>query len=98
MKEHFLPVELGKAYRLINHGPTVLVASAHGGMEDVMAASWAAALAPQEPAIRAMGDFLRGEVAAGRGYQPAGENVFRALRQPLEQVKVLQNNTLKMVQ
>lgn len=58
-------------------------------LTDVMAASWAAALAPQEPAIRAMGDFLRGEVAAGRGYQPAGENVFRALRQPLEQVKVL---------
>lgn len=54
-----------------------------------MADSWAAALAPQEQAIRAMGDFLRAEVAAGRGYQPAGEHVFRALRQPLPHVKVL---------
>lgn len=35
-----LPVELGKAYRLLNHGPTVLVSSAHGGNSNVMAAAW----------------------------------------------------------
>ena len=29
-----------------------------------------------------MGDFLRGEVAAGRRYLPAGENVLRAFKQP----------------
>jgi flavin reductase (DIM6/NTAB) family NADH-FMN oxidoreductase RutF len=51
MKEHFLPVELGKAYRLINHGPTVLVSSAHGGMEDVMAASWACGLDISPPKV-----------------------------------------------
>ncbi len=38
------PVELPKAYRLINHGPTVLVSSAHGGRRNVMAASWNMAL------------------------------------------------------
>jgi flavin reductase (DIM6/NTAB) family NADH-FMN oxidoreductase RutF len=33
-------VELSKAYRLLNHGPTVLVTSAHGGSSNVMAAAW----------------------------------------------------------
>ncbi len=36
-----------------------------------------------------MGDFLRAEVAAGRRYQPRGEEVFRALRQPLGDIRVL---------
>jgi flavin reductase (DIM6/NTAB) family NADH-FMN oxidoreductase RutF len=33
-------VELSKSYRLINHGPTVLVSSAHAGEQNVMAAAW----------------------------------------------------------
>jgi flavin reductase (DIM6/NTAB) family NADH-FMN oxidoreductase RutF len=44
MNEHFSPVELEKAYRLINHGPTVLVSARHGGVDDVMAAAWSCAL------------------------------------------------------
>jgi flavin reductase (DIM6/NTAB) family NADH-FMN oxidoreductase RutF len=35
-----IPVELEKAYRLMNHGPVVLVTSAHGGVSNVMAAAW----------------------------------------------------------
>jgi flavin reductase (DIM6/NTAB) family NADH-FMN oxidoreductase RutF len=35
-----LPVALPHAYRLVNHGPTVLVSSAHGGRRNVMAAAW----------------------------------------------------------
>lgn len=34
------PVELEKAYRLLNHGPTVLISSAHQGKDNVMAAAW----------------------------------------------------------
>ena len=34
------PVPLAKAYRLINHGPTVLVSSAHAGRRNVMAVAW----------------------------------------------------------
>lgn len=41
MNQYTTPVELEKAYRLINHGPTVLVSARHGGVEDVMAAAWA---------------------------------------------------------
>jgi len=36
-----------------------------------------------------MGDFLRAEVAAGRRYLPAGENVLRAFKQPFDGVRVL---------
>ena len=40
MSSHFQPVALEHASRLINHGPTVLVTSAHGGRRNVMAAAW----------------------------------------------------------
>ena len=33
-------IPLTHAYRLLNHGPTVLVSSAHGGRRNVMAAAW----------------------------------------------------------
>ena len=36
-----------------------------------------------------MGQFLREELAAGRGYLPAGEQVFRAFQRPLADVRVL---------
>lgn len=41
---HFLPVPLDKSYRLMNHGPTVLVSAQHGGVANVMAAAWACVL------------------------------------------------------
>ncbi|MDV6343167.1 flavin reductase family protein [Nitrosomonas sp. Is37] len=44
MDNHIFPVELKKAYRLINHGPTVLVSARHDGVDNVMAAAWACAL------------------------------------------------------
>ena len=50
---------------------------------------WAEALAPVSGRIAAMGDFLRAEVAAGRPYLPTGENVLRAFRAPLADVRVL---------
>lgn len=51
--------------------------------------AWAAALEPVADRIAAMGDFLRAENAAGRGYLPAGPNVLRAFRYPLAEVRVL---------
>jgi uracil-DNA glycosylase len=58
-------------------------------LEEIVAPDWARALAPVEPRIHAMGDFLRGEVAAGRGYLPAGDAVLRAFSRPLADVRVL---------
>ena len=36
----FAPVQLSHASRLLNHGPTVLVTSAHRGRANIMAAAW----------------------------------------------------------
>jgi uracil-DNA glycosylase len=58
-------------------------------LDELVAPDWAAALAPVEPTIRAMGDLLRAEVAAGRGYLPAGPDVLRAFRRPMADVRVL---------
>jgi len=44
MHEHIAAVPLDKAYRLLNHGPTILVSSRHAGVQNVMAAAWACAL------------------------------------------------------
>lgn len=41
---HFTPVPLDKSYRLMNHGPTVLVSAQHGDTINVMAAAWACVL------------------------------------------------------
>jgi len=50
---HRLPVPLDKAYRLLNHGPTVLVSAAHGDQRNIMAAAWAMPLdfAPPKVAV-----------------------------------------------
>ena len=50
---HRLSVPLDKAYRLLNHGPTVLVSAAHGGQRNIMAAAWAMPLdfAPPKVAV-----------------------------------------------
>ncbi|MGK2875637.1 MAG: uracil-DNA glycosylase [Nocardioides sp.] len=55
----------------------------------LMAPDWAAALAPVDDQVAAMGAFLRAEVAAGRDYLPAGDHIFRAFRTPLAEVRVL---------
>lgn len=54
-----------------------------------MASDWAAALAPVEPRLRAVGDALRAEIAAGHRYLPAPDAVLRAFRRPLAEVRVL---------
>ena len=58
-------------------------------LRQMMDDGWAEALAPVEARIRAMGDFLRAEVAAGRRYLPAGDLVLRAFQQPFADVRVL---------
>jgi len=50
---------------------------------------WARALAPAADQIAAAGDFLRAEIAEGRSYLPAGDNVLRAFKQPFDEVRVL---------
>ena len=58
-------------------------------LRSIIDPGWADALEPVAGRIAAMGDFLRAEVAAGRRYLPAGENVLRAFKQPFADVRVL---------
>src|SRR5215472_9266676 len=58
-------------------------------LRSIIDPGWADALEPVAGRIAAMGDFLRAEVAAGRRYLPAGENVLRAFKQPFAGVRVL---------
>lgn len=66
-------------------GKSLTELAADGAMDP----GWAGALAPVADRIAAMGDFLRAENAAGRGYLPAGPNVLRAFSYPLADVRVL---------
>lgn len=50
---------------------------------------WARALEPVAPDVAALGERLRAEVAEGRRYLPAGDDVLRAFRRPLADVRVL---------
>ena len=58
MDSHVAPVPLEKAYRLINHGPTVLVSARHGGMDNVMAAAWACGLDFDPPKLTVILDKM----------------------------------------
>lgn len=58
-------------------------------LSQLMAPDWAAAMAPMADRIASMGDFLRAENAAGRGYLPAGGDILRAFSYPMADVRVL---------
>src|SRR5690348_10491241 len=58
-------------------------------LREIIDPEWAQALEPVAGRIAAMGQFLRAELAAGRRYLPAGENVLRAFTQPFGAARVL---------
>lgn len=70
-------------------GARVRYRGSMSNLHSIMDREWADALAPVADDIAAMGDFLREENAAARGYLPAGENVLRAFTYPLSEVRVL---------
>ena len=54
-----------------------------------MAPDWRDALAPIARNIKQMDEFLKAEQEAGRNFLPARENIFRAFREPMANVRVL---------
>ncbi|WP_088287177.1 flavin reductase family protein [Ideonella sp. A 288] len=65
------PVPLPQAYRLLNHGPTVLVSAAHGGQRNLMAAAWAMPLDFDPPKVAVVVDrstFTRGLIEASGSF------------------------------
>ena len=58
-------------------------------LEGLVHESWVPDLAGQQENLTAIGEFLRAENAAKRPWAPAGQNILRALTQPLDDVRVL---------
>lgn len=58
-------------------------------LSELVAPDWAEALAPVADTVADIGTFLRSELATGRSYLPAGQNVLRAFSRPMSGVKVL---------
>jgi uracil-DNA glycosylase len=58
-------------------------------LKELVEDGWAQALEPVADQVAAMGEFLRAELAAGRQYLPAGQNVLRAFTFPFDNVRVL---------
>jgi len=58
-------------------------------LEELVHESWIPDLAGQQDTLTQLGDFLRAESAAGRPWAPSGNNILRALTQPLHDVRVL---------
>jgi uracil-DNA glycosylase len=58
-------------------------------LSELVHPSWAAALEPVAGVVAELGEFLRSEVAAGRGYLPGGPHVLRAFERPFDEVRVL---------
>lgn len=58
-------------------------------LSELVESGWARALEPVASNVAELGRVLRAEVAAGRGYLPAGPNVLRAFTTPFDDVRVL---------
>ncbi|GJF10871.1 uracil-DNA glycosylase [Mycolicibacterium cyprinidarum] len=58
-------------------------------LNELVDEAWARALAPVEPQVAQMGEFLRAELADGHRYLPIGPNVLRAFKFPFDRVRVL---------
>jgi uracil-DNA glycosylase len=58
-------------------------------LSDLLGPGWAERVAHVEPTVRAIGERLRAEQAAGQRFLPAGDRVFAAFQQPFEAVRVL---------
>ncbi|MDH4159624.1 MAG: uracil-DNA glycosylase [Actinomycetota bacterium] len=58
-------------------------------LSELVGPGWAGALEPVAGRIAELGQFLRQEVAAGRGYLPSGDVVLRAFQRPMADVRVL---------
>ncbi|TWF58430.1 flavin reductase family protein [Neorhizobium alkalisoli] len=58
MNGHIKPVDLSRASRLVNHGPTVLVSARHGGVDNVMAVAWCCGLDFDPPKLTVVLDRI----------------------------------------
>jgi len=60
-----------------------------GTFEDLVHPSWLPSLAPHQPTLTRIGQYLREESSAGRPWAPAGARILRSFEQPLDDIRVL---------
>lgn len=70
-----VPVPLAHANRLLNHGPTTLVTTAHGGRRNVMAAAWVMPLDFEPPKFVAV---IAADTFTRELFEASGECVLHA--------------------
>jgi uracil-DNA glycosylase len=58
-------------------------------LRELVDPGWAEALGPVATQVAELGNFLRAETAAGRGYLPTGANVLRAFTYPMADARLL---------
>ncbi len=58
MNTLYQAVPLDKSWRLVNHGPTILVSARHDGVDNVMAAAWACGLDFSPPKLTVVIDKI----------------------------------------
>lgn len=58
MHSHIQSVDLNRAGRLINHGPTVLISARHEGVENVMSVAWCCGLDFDPPKLTVVLDKI----------------------------------------
>jgi uracil-DNA glycosylase len=58
-------------------------------LSELVHPTWVPTLEPVAGRVAGLGEMLRAEVAAGRGYLPAGDRVLRAFADPFDEVRVL---------
>jgi uracil-DNA glycosylase len=80
-----LPPSPGKVAGAVGEGARMTARP----LSELVEEGWAGVLSPVGEQVAKMGQFLRSEIASGRGYLPAGPNVLRAFTFPLDQVRVL---------
>jgi flavin reductase (DIM6/NTAB) family NADH-FMN oxidoreductase RutF len=76
LPDHARPVPADRAYRLLNHGPTVLVGAHHAGRTNAMAAAWACALDFLPPKLTVVLDKATCTRALIEASDPAGRGRF----------------------
>ena len=69
MNEFIAPVDLDRCTQLLNHGPVTLITSAHAGVRNAMAASWAMPLdfSPPKVVVIVDNNTLTRELINGSG-------------------------------
>ena len=88
-------VDLGLAYRLLNHGPVTLVSSAHHDARNVMAAAWAMPLDFDPPKVAVVID-AKNVSALPSAQMPGAQNISGHLNTQMAVTRAFRKESLRL--